>query len=611
MGEKGTDFLVDTAYSNETTPATLGVESSVNGLRWQQRLKDDRISLALSQAADIPETIAKIAAGRGVGIDDIETFLTPTVRNLMPDPSSFQDMDRAVSRIVSAIMKREKVAVFGDYDVDGATSGAILIRYLSLLGIETISYVPHREKEGYGPNVNAINYLSSNGASIIIMVDCGTSAFDPIENTKNLDIDIIIVDHHIAEPNLPDVYAIINPNRLDEKGSYGNLAAVGVTFLLLVGLNRELRKIEWFDGSSGYSEPDLRLFLDLVALGTICDVVPLKGLNRAYVKQGLKVMAKRKNIGIASIYDLAELESFPGVYQVGYIIGPRINAGGRVGEPSLGTRILATLDKSEAEFIANQLEQYNEERRKIEIDIFDAAVTQVLERESDGNLSPLVIVAGNGWHPGVTGIVASRIKERFRRPSIVIAFDKEIGKASCRSIEGVDIGSAITAARQSGLIINGGGHAMAAGFTVKMTMLEKLGKFLTSRLSDSVESALLNTNLLIDGILTIEGANKNLVKSFEDVGPFGPGNSEPRFVIPKVRIINADVVGNGHIRCSLRGERGGSLKAIAFRSADTALGNYLLSCGDALINLAGYLRINSWKGRDSVQLTIVDASHVE
>ena len=585
----------------------LGVRKSVSGFLWSNRFSDARASIAFSQATELPEIVARVLVARGVKSDDAESFLNPTVRELMPDPSQFQDIDNSVERLIHAIERGEIIAVFGDYDVDGATSGGILIRYLKEVGAKTLSYVPDRTKEGYGPNINAFNYLQSVGVGLVVTVDCGITAFESLDHAYKINLDVIVVDHHVAEPKLPRAFGIINPNRLDESGMYGELAAVGVTFLLVVALNRSLRMKNWFTQNKT-PEPDLLCFLDLVALGTICDVVPLTGLNRAFVKQGLKVMGKRGNIGIAALSDIIGLESAPGTYEVGFLIGPRVNAGGRVGEPSLGTRLLTTEDKNEAEAIATELQVFNEERKIIEADILDAATIQVLERESDGLITPIILVAGEGWHPGVTGIVASRLKDKFGRPSVVVAFKDGLGKASCRSIYGVDIGSAITAARQMGLLLNGGGHKMAAGFTVKFSNFEKLGNFLNERLASSVESALGNRELGLDGVLTIEGANLELLDKLQKVGPYGAGNSEPRFALSNVRITRADIVGKGHVRCSLKGESGKNLKAIAFRCADDALGSFLLSSSDARINLAGFLRNVRWRDRNGVQFVIIDAA---
>ena len=594
--------------SGKESDIILDVHSSVSGLLWRSMCLDTRASMAISQANEIPEVVARAIVGRGIANDEVDTFLNPTIRELMPDPLKFCDMKVAVLRLVEAIYKNELIAVFGDYDVDGATSGAILLRYLDAVGGRCISYVPDRSKEGYGPNTNAMKYLDSAGANIVITVDCGISSFEPLSEAKKLGLDVVVIDHHVAEARLPEAIAVVNPNRLDEQTGFGELAAVGVTFLLVVALNSELRKQGRFSENNKWSEPDLLTFLDLVALGTVCDVVPLIGLNRAFVKQGLKVMGWRKNIGITALSDIAEIDTFPNTYHAGFVLGPRLNAGGRVGEPSLGTRLLVTNDRFEADSITKKLEIYNNERKLIESDILDAAINQVMEREADNAKDPIVFAAGEGWHPGVTGIVASRLKEKFERPSIVIAFHNDIGKASCRSIYGVDIGSAVTAARQAGLIINGGGHKMAAGFSLKVDKLKSLSKFINERLAESVKNAIKNRCLDLDGVISVEGANLGLIDKLEQLGPFGAGNSEPKFAIARARISRSDIVGDGHVRCNVLGETGGKIQAIAFRCADTALGNFLLANGDTLVHLAGYLRVNHWRGRNSAQFILLDAA---
>ena len=577
----------------------------MSGLLWRARLDDARTGIALAQAADIPEPVGRVLAARGVDETTVETFLNPTIRELMPDPSRFKDMDIAAARLADAVAREEVVGIFGDYDVDGATSGGLLQRYLAAVGGRWLSYIPDRTLEGYGPNEPALLALKEQGAVVVVTVDCGISAFEPLAAAKEAGLDVLVVDHHIAEARLPEAFAIVNPNRLDEDGEYGELAAVGVTFLLVAALNRVLRDRGWFkDGSR--AEPDLRNWLDLVALGTVCDVVPLTGLNRAFVRQGLKIMGQRTNVGIAALGDVAGMDAAPSTYHAGFVLGPRVNAGGRVGESSLGTRLLTTEDRLEAEAIAHALDGYNTERKAIEIDLLDAAIAQVEER--GGGDKPVALAAGEGWHAGVTGIVASRLKEKFGRPAVVIAFNKGLGKASCRSIPGVDIGAAVTAARQAGLLVNGGGHKMAAGFTVEASQLEPLGTFLMERLAADVEVAVAGRSYGLDGVLSVEGATHELVEMLEQAGPFGAGNAEPKFAIANARIVRADIVGQGHVRCILSGAAGGRLKAIAFRSVDSELGQMLLSWGDQPLHVAGYLRADRWRDRDEVQLVLGDAA---
>jgi single-stranded-DNA-specific exonuclease len=582
--------------------ALLGVEASLSGRLWQRRALDERLALSLAQGLELPEIIGQLLAERGISLDDAPDFLNPTLRHSLPDPMSLRDMEVGARRLALAIKDGELIGIFGDYDVDGATSAALLQRFLRLVGGKSTVYIPDRIREGYGPNAPALTMLAEQGVHVLITVDCGISAFDALAAGAEAGLDTIVVDHHIAESRLPEAYAVINPNRLDEDGSLGQLAAVGVTFLLLVALNRVLREAGWYKERP---EPDLRDLLDIVALGTVCDVVPLTGPNRALVRQGLRVMARRTNAGIAALSDIAGIDAPPGAYHAGFVLGPRVNAGGRVGESSLGVRLLSTDDPDEAREIAQKLNAFNRERQAIEADVLEAATAQVEAREP-GNV-PLIIAAGEGWHPGVIGIVASRLVEKFGRPAAVVAIDGETGKASCRSVPGVDFGAAITAARQAGLLINGGGHAMAAGFTVDAGRLAELGAFLFERMAGGAPSAK-GAALNLDGALAVEGATLELLETIAKLGPFGSGNPEPRFAISGARLIKADVVGTGHVRCILAGKTGTRLKAIAFRKANEPLGLALLSGQHELFHFAGTLRIDHWQGRQSVQLTIQDAS---
>ena len=445
-------------------PAFLGVTRSVTGRRWRARAEDNRLVQALSQRLGVPELIARVLAGRGVDLEHGDTFLQPTLRDLLPDPSAFRDMDRAASRIVTALQSHESVAVFGDYDVDGATSAALLGLFFRSVGAEIRVYVPDRLREGYGPNAPALLRLAAEGVKLVITVDCGTLAYAPLAAAAAAGLEVIVVDHHLAEPALPTAVAVINPNRLDEDGGHRQLAAVGVAYLLVVAVNRALRDAGWY---ATRPAPNLLQWLDLVALGTVCDVVPLTGINRALVGQGLKVMAQRGNIGLAALADVAGLSEPPGCYHLGFLMGPRVNAGGRVGQADLGARLLTTEDPAEATALARELDRLNAERRGIELGVQAEAEAQAAaQSDATDGAGPLVVAAGRGWHQGVIGIVAGRLKERYRRPALVVALDGGIGKGSGRSVAGVDLGSAVTAAHQAGLLINGGGHAMAAGLTV-------------------------------------------------------------------------------------------------------------------------------------------------
>ncbi|MBP7335831.1 single-stranded-DNA-specific exonuclease RecJ [Niveispirillum sp.] len=592
-----------------TIPAFLGVESSLTGRRWKARNSDDRLALALAQAHALPELVGRLLAGRGVGVEEVERFLSPTLRAFMPDPSVLRDMDVAADRLARAIRDGEKVAVFGDYDVDGATSTALLNRFFRAVGRQLRVYIPDRIEEGYGPNLPALLKLKEEGIGLVVTVDCGVTSFDPLHGAVAAGLEVVVVDHHKAEPRLPSVTAVVNPNRLDEPagGPLSTLAAVGVTFLLIVAVNRALRKGGFY--SNGRTEPDLMSWLDIVALGTVCDVVPLVGLNRAFVAQGLRIMGKRANIGISALADVAGVNEAMDAYHAGYIIGPRVNAGGRVGRADLGTRLLSTESAAEAADLAKELHAFNAERRAIEAAVLEEAIaaTETVVDESP----ELVLAVGEGWHPGVIGIVASRLKDRYNRPACVVALDGMVGKASGRSVRGVDLGSAIIAARQAGLLVAGGGHAMAAGFTVEREKIDDLRAFLRDRIARQLDDAgPLVPSLSLDGALSVRAANPDLLRHLEKLAPYGTGNSEPRFAVTDARIVKADVVGaeGKHVRCILTGSDGSRLKSIAFRAMDGDLGPALLQSGGRPMHLAGTLRPDRWNGNDGVQLLIDDGA---
>ena len=579
----------------------LGVERSLTGRRWLSRAGDERLALALSQRLALPEMVGRVLAARGIGLDEAPSFLNPTLRDLLPDPSHLKDMDKAVERLVRAVTTGETIGIFGDYDVDGATSSALLRNVLHAVGAKVRVYIPDRVVEGYGPNAPALLRLQAEGAGVVVTVDCGATAHDALAAAA-AGLDMIVVDHHVGEAALPPALAVINPNRLDETSPHGHLAAVGVAFLLAVGLNRGLKNAGWYDTRKA---PDLLRWLDLVALGTVCDVVPLIGVNRALVTQGLKVMARRHNIGLAALGDVAGITETPGAYHLGYVLGPRVNAGGRVGEAELGTRLLSTDDAAEAADIARQLGGYNKDRQEIEAAVLLDAIEQVEGRPDDG--LPLLLAAGEGWHQGVIGIVAGRLKERYGRAALVVALDGDTGKGSGRSVTGLDLGAAIIAARQAGLLTAGGGHAMAAGFTVARDKLAEFHAFVADRLQAQLDGELVPL-LELDGALDAGAASVELVETLAQVGPFGSGNPEPRFAIAAARIVKADVVGSGHVRLMLAGAGGKRLKAIAFRAADSEMGHALLSSQGAAFHLAGCLRADTWQGATSVQLVVDDAA---
>jgi len=582
-------------------PAFLGVSRSFTGKRWRLRLADERAGLALSQRLGVPEIVGRVLAARGVAPDSAECFLDPLLRNLLPDPSHLLDMDAAAARLARAVTHGEQIAVFADYDVDGATSAALLLRFFAAVGGPARAYIPDRRREGYGPNAPALAKLHAEGVSLVVTVDCGTLAFEPLAEAARLGLDVIVVDHHEAEPKLPPAVAVVNPNRLDERSPHKELAAVGVAFLLAVAVNRRLRA----DGryGAGRAEPDLMAWLDLVALGTICDVVPLTGLNRAFVAQGLKVMAGRTNCGLAALADVARLEGRVSAYHAAFVLGPRVNAGGRVGQCDLGVRLLVAEDGVEAHRIAAALDAFNAERRRIEAEVLASAEAQA----AAGAAGPIVLAAGEGWHVGVIGIVAARLKERFGRPACVVGIDGGIGKGSGRSVPGVDLGAAVIAARQKGLLMNGGGHAMAAGFTVEPGKIAALRDFLAERV-EAESGAPVEPSLGLDGALTPEAATRALAGELERVGPFGTGNAEPRFAFPAVQLVMAEPAGE-HVRCVLAGAQA-RLKGIAFRAAASDLGRELLRLRGCAIHVAGRIERDDWRGREGVQLFIDDAAPV-
>ncbi len=585
--------------------SVLGVDRSLSGRQWADRTGDARAGLTLAQRLDVPEIIGRILAARGINAETGPDFLKPTLRAHLTDPSKFRDIDKAAARLIKAMGDGEKIAIFGDYDVDGATSSALLARYFGALGVPVRVYIPDRIAEGYGPNAPAMHKLKAEGAKIVITVDCGITAFEPLLAAQEAGLEVIIVDHHMAEPKLPAAYAVVNPNRLDDESGQGKLAAVGVTFMLLVALNRALRNSEGFKQGG---EPNLLGFLDLVALGTVCDVVPLTGLNRAFVAQGLEVMARRRNAGLVALADVAGVNEKPSAYHLGFMLGPRVNAGGRVGKAELGANLLLSDDEAEVKDIAGRLDAFNRERREIETEIQDAALAQVTSGPTGTASRSLIFATGEQWHPGVIGIVAGRLKQRFGRPAIVIGLDGEIGKGSGRSIEGVDLGAAVIAARQNGLLESGGGHAMAAGLTVARDKLPALQAFLEERVAKEIESKALVPTLNIDGTITVAGADLGFCDLLAELEPFGAGNPEPRFAIAQATISHAQVVGDDHVRLSITDGSGKRLKAIAFRVVGESLGDGLLNTVGRSVHLAGKLRRDRWRERDEVQLIVDDAA---
>ena len=581
----------------------LGIRRSILGQPWHWR----RTSAEMGGENLAPDDlVTQLLLGRGVARDDIERQRTPTLRGFMPDPSLFKDMDAAAARLADAIEAREAITVFGDYDVDGATSAALLVRLLRALDTPVSAYIPDRLMEGYGPSGAALVKIGEAGSKLVVTVDCGAQAFDAIAEAKAAGVEVIVVDHHQCTTTLPQALAVVNPNRLDEDTEaavHGNLAAVGVAFLLGAALLRTLRARGFFGSRS---EPSLIELLDLVALGTVADVARLTGFNRALVTQGLKVMARRANIGLAALMDAARLTRPPTASDMGFALGPRINAGGRVGKSDLGVRLLTTSDPQEAADIAQELNRLNEERRAIEAAVLDEAIEASIACAN----APVAIVAGAGWHPGVIGIVAGRLKDKLHRPAIVIALDEAgVGKGSGRSISGVDLGAAILAAREMGLLVAGGGHAMAAGLTVESGKVDALGAFLSDRLAAEVERASGQKSLLIDAVLAPRGINPLWCDAIESAGPYGAGWPAPRVATGPVRIVEAGIVGTDHVRLIVSGDDGARFKAIAFRSAESELGQSLLNArGGRKLWLAGRAKRDDWGSRPAAELHLEDAA---
>ncbi len=593
---------------NGERSAFLGVARSVRGLQWRERIDeaDLNLAIAISQQHDLPELLGRVLAARGVGLDDVPVVLDPTIKALMPDPSVVQDMDKAAARLADAIIAREPVAVFGDYDVDGAASVALLHRFLAHHGLGCRVYIPDRLFEGYGPNPAAIEGLVKDGARLIVTVDCGTTSFEPLGLARRMGADVVVVDHHQADERLPDVHAVVNPNRQDDLSGLGQLCAAGVTFMVLVAVARELRQRDFY--SAARPAPDLLGLLDLVALATVCDVVPLTGLNRAYVVKGLQVMRSRRNIGLTALFDAAGLAQAPTPYHLGFVLGPRINAGGRIGDAALGARLLSIEDEMEAARIAQLLDKLNKERKAIETEMLEQAMAEAEQQLEADPALPILVLGSEAFHKGVVGLVASRLTERFQRPSCVVSWESEVGTASLRSVAGVDIGAAVRAAVAKGHLVKGGGHAMAAGLTVERAQLEPLKAFFCETLAAAATHARATAGLDIDGAMTSGGVTDELLQLIERAGPYGQGNPQPRFAFPAHRIKYAKVVGERHVRCAVEAGDGSRIDAVAFRAAGQPLGEALLATGGMPIHVAGTLRRDTWGGRNRIELTIDDAA---
>lgn len=611
--QKDSEILADSegAFDDESL--------SISGKRWITKPLLERHVQRLAQTYSLPELMVRLLLNRNVDEADIDAYLNPSLKTSLPDPFHLKDMEIVCERLYKAITtKKEKIAVFGDYDVDGATSSALLKRYFQHLGHDLDIYIPDREKEGYGPNKKALQSLKDKGISLVIAVDCGTTAFEAIEFAKHIKLDMVIIDHHIAEPNLPECVGVINPNRLDQiETDCKDLAAVGVVFMTLVALQKRLREGGFFQNRP---EPNLLSFLDLVALGTVCDVVPLRGLNRVFVTQGLKVMCKQGNAGLTELADVSGLTSMPTAYHLGFLLGPRINAGGRVGQSYLGAELLSSDDPAQCRQIATQLDIFNQQRKDIEAFVLEQALEKAQEQKAQEPLenelatndeNSVIVVADRGWHPGVIGIVAGRLKDTFYKPSFVISFDENgVGKGSARSVTGLDIGSLIQAAKQVGLLENGGGHAMAGGLTIKESKLSDFKAFCHERVSHLVHKKQVDLvpALKVDGTLSFGGVTIELLQSIQQLAPFGQGNPGPKIRFDSVHIIKATIVGDAHISCIVSDfEKTKSLKAIAFRALGTPLGDFLLDRSrQGFFSMVGSLKLDEWNGRQTIQFIIED-----
>ncbi|WFP73723.1 single-stranded-DNA-specific exonuclease RecJ [Mesorhizobium sp. WSM4906] len=584
----------------------LDVRQSATGVSWEHRLteRQDMAALAIAQGHGVPDIVARVLAGRGVTAEQTERFLDPTIRELLPNPTSLTDMEKAAARLAEAIVAGEKVAIFGDYDVDGAASSALLKRFLAHFSVPSEIYIPDRIFEGYGPNPEAMRELISRGAKLIVTVDCGTNSAASIEAAKQAGADVVVLDHHQVGGALPAADAVVNPNREDDLSGQGHLCAAGVVFLCLVQTAKVLR-----EKLPDVAPFDLLSLLDLVALATVCDVVPLTGVNRAFVVKGLQIARQQRNEGLAALARVSRIGEPINTFHLAYLIGPRINAGGRIGDAALGSRLLATDDPVEAASIAETLDRLNQERQQMEMEMLAQARAEADAELTGGNGPAIVVTASNSWHPGIVGLLASRLKDHARRPAFAVAFNANgIGTGSGRSVSGFDLGRLVREAAEAGLIVKGGGHGMAAGITVERAKLGALRAFFEERAAADVFRLQSEESLAIDGALAAEGATLALLDALEKAGPFGAGHIAPVFVLPRHRLADARPIGTNHIRADLQSQSGGNLQAIAFRAVDTALGEFLFKNRGKTVHVAGSLSGNYWNGNRTVQFRITDAA---
>ncbi|MDC0943269.1 single-stranded-DNA-specific exonuclease RecJ [Pelagibacteraceae bacterium] len=576
---------------------------SLSGKDWILKKYNQDDQFFIKENFSLDEITSKLLSIRKIKKEDINSFLNPSIKNFLPNPYVLMDMEKSTLRTITAIKNKEKIGIFGDYDVDGATSTALLGNYFSKLNLDFDIYIPDRKKEGYGPSIKSFKQLIDKKVKIIFTVDCGTLSFEAINFAKKNNVDVIVLDHHQSEVKLPSAFSIVNPNRLDDKSNLQYLCAAGVSFMFLVSMNRELRSKKWFI-ENNIDEPNLINDLDLVSLGTVCDVVPLIGLNRAIVKQGLKVIKSKKNLGLKTLLDICKIESNPSIYHLGYMLGPRINAGGRVGKCSHGANLLLNKDPKNSFKLASELDQYNKERQLLEKDLLKKILTESKNYLND----PVLILSGTNWHEGIIGIVAARLKEKFNKPTIIISIDGDVGKASARSIIGFDIGSVIIAATQGEILLKGGGHKMAGGFSIKVENIEKFKEFVFRKFRSINEDLTSEKPLLLDSIISSSALNLEFYNKVALLSPFGSGNPEPKFVIENLKTINGKIVGEKHIKSVLIGKDGSTIKSIAFNAVETDLGAYLLKKNNKSFNIAGKLSLNEWKGQANVEFIIDDIS---
>ena len=576
---------------------------SVSGKNWKYKNYNQEEINYLKDNYFLDEITSKLLSIRKIKRDEITNFLNPSIKNFLPNPEVLIDMKKTTQRIMKSIEKNEKIGIFGDYDVDGASSAALLGNYFHKLNLSYETYIPNRIKEGYGPSKESFENLIKKGVKIILTVDCGSMSYDAIQFAKSKKIDVIVLDHHQTEINLPDAFSIINPNRFDDKSNLNYLCAAGVTFIFLVSLNKELRSKNWFQNKN-LNEPNLLEFLDLVSLATVCDVVPLVGLNRALVSQGLKVLGTKKNLGLKTLIDICKIENNPNIYHLGYVIGPRINAGGRVGKSSHGVNLLLKSDPKEVFQIASELDQFNSERKLLEEKVYKNILVEADKLKNES----VIVVSGTNWHEGVIGIVASRIKDKFNKPVIIISIENNIGKASARSIVGFDIGSVIISGVQQRLLIKGGGHKMAGGFSIKLENIEKFREFIIRKFSKINENTNERKSLLLDSVITSSAINLDFYQKIYLLAPFGSGNPEPKFAIESLKVVNSKIINEKHIKSILIDKAGLSINTIAFNSVDKEIAAYLLKKNNKLFNIAGKLSLNEWRGKSNVEFIIDDIS---